>query len=250
MLGLDHFIAEARTIGNVDFQVLLLLFLVFVEEFVVRVQTRFSLGLTCFRSHAHPLEFALQCLATLGGHFLFLLHALRFLLEPRRIVAFPGNSLSAVELENPTGHVIEEVSVVRHGDNCSFVLVEVLFEPVYGFGIEVVGGLVEEQNIGLLDEQTTQGDTAAFAPGEKLASLICRRTMEGGHGTIQAAVEIPGVGGVDDVLQFALARKQLVHLVCVFVVLGESEFLVDVFVFSQRVYYVLNALLHDFANGF
>ena len=139
---------------------------------------------------------------------------------------------------------------MRHGDNCSFVLVEVLFEPVYGFGIEVVGGLVEEQNVGLLDEQTTQGDTAAFAPGEKLASLICRRTMEGGHGTIQTAVEIPGVGGVDDVLQFALARKQLVHLVCVFVVLGESEFLVDVFVFSQRVYYVLNALLHNFANGF
>lgn len=82
MLGLDHFIAEARTIGNVDFQVLLLLFLVFVEEFVVRVQTGFTFGLTCLRCHAHPLEFSLQSLATLGSHFFFLLHALRLLLKP------------------------------------------------------------------------------------------------------------------------------------------------------------------------
>ena len=82
MLGFDHLVAETRTVGDVDFEVLFLLLLVFVEEFVVRVQTRLTFGLTCLRCHAHPLEFSLQSLATLGSHFFFLLHALRLLLKP------------------------------------------------------------------------------------------------------------------------------------------------------------------------
>ena len=37
------------------------------------------------------------------------------------------------------------------------------FEPVHGFGVEVVGRLVEEQQIGLLEQQFAQGDATPFS---------------------------------------------------------------------------------------
>ena len=50
-----------------------------------------------------------------------------------------------------------------NGDDRAFVLVQVLFQPVDTLGIEVVGGFVEEQDIGFLEQQAAEGDSTAFA---------------------------------------------------------------------------------------
>ena len=44
------------------------------------------------------------------------------LLEPRRVVALPRDAGAAVELEDPAGDVVEEVAVVRDGDDRAGVL--------------------------------------------------------------------------------------------------------------------------------
>ena len=113
----------------------------------------------------------------------------------------------------------------------------------------MVGGLVEEQHVGLLNEQTAQGDAATFTAGKELTGLICGRAMESCHGAVETAVEIPGIGGVDDVLQFTLAGEKLVHLVGIFVVFGKGELLIDLFVLGQGFYDMLHAFLYDFAHG-
>ena len=52
------------------------------------------------------------------------------------------------------------------GDDRALVLLEVLLEPGDGLGVEVVGGLVEEQEIGALQEHAAQGDAALLAAGQ------------------------------------------------------------------------------------
>ena len=46
--------------------------------------------------------------------------------------------------------MIEEVTVVGDGDDGALVLLQVALQPLDAFGIEVVGGLVEEQDVRLL----------------------------------------------------------------------------------------------------
>ena len=241
---LDDLVAQSRPVGDEDFELFLALLLLLVEQFVVAVQTRLALCLTCLGRHAHPFQLAFQRLAALACHLLFLLHALRLLLEPRGVVALPGNAFASVEFENPACHVVEEVAVVRHGDDRAFVLCQVLFEPVNAFGIQMVGRLVEQQHVGLLQEQAAESYATAFATAQLANRLVGRRTAKGIHSPFQLAVEVPGVGAVDDVLQLALPSEELVHLVLVLVVLGQAELLVYLFVFLQGVHDVLYAFLH------
>ena len=56
----------------------------------------------------------------------------------------PGNALTAIQLEYPTRHIIEEVTVVRNGNDSTLVLVQVLFQPVDTLSIQMVGRLIEE----------------------------------------------------------------------------------------------------------
>ena len=150
--------------------------------------------------HVYPLQLAFERLATLRGLFLFLSQALRLLFEPRGVVALPGDALATIELEDPLGDIVEEVAVVGDGDDGALVLLEMLFEPVDTLGVEVVGGLVEQQHVGLLQQQAAQGHTTALTARKCLDAPIARRAVQSGHGAIELGVHIPGVGGVDHVL--------------------------------------------------
>ena len=127
--------------------------MVLVEEAVVGRKARLAFGLSSLWRHSHPFKFALESLAALACLFLLLSHSLGLLVEPRRVVSFPGDTLAAVEFENPAGDMVEEVTVVSDGNHSAFVLLEVLLEPVDRLGIEVVGRLVEEEHIRLLEQE-------------------------------------------------------------------------------------------------
>ena len=85
----------------------------------------------------------MQCFLSLGFGFFFAAQALLLLFEPRAVVSFPRNALTAIELENPAGDVVEEVTIVRDCDDCARITVQVMLEPRYRFSIEMVCGLVE-----------------------------------------------------------------------------------------------------------
>jgi GTP-binding protein LepA len=57
---------------------------------------------------------------------------------------------------------------VCYGNYRSFVLLQVLFQPVNAFCIQVVGRLVEQQDVRFLQQQTAQSHTAAFTCKKKL----------------------------------------------------------------------------------
>ena len=70
---------------------------------------------------------------------------------------------AAIELENPAGDVVEEVAIVGDGDDRARVVLEEALEPGDRFGVEMVGRLVEQQQVGRLQQQPAQRDAAALA---------------------------------------------------------------------------------------
>ena len=120
--------------------------------------------------------------------------ALLLLLQPGGVVALPGDPLAAVELQDPAGDVVEEVAVVGDGDHGAGVVGEEVLQPGDRLGVEVVGGLVEQQQVRALEEQPAERHPAALAARERGHLGVRRRQAQGVHGDLQRAVELPGVG--------------------------------------------------------
>ncbi len=99
------------------------------------------------------------------------------------------------------------------GDDRAGVTLQVLFQPGDRLGVEVVGRLVEQQDIGLLQQEAHQGHAPPLAAGEHRDRRVARRAAQRVHRQFQAAVEVPGVHVIEFVLQLALVFDELVHLV-------------------------------------
>jgi hypothetical protein len=75
------------------------------------------------------------------------LEALFLLFQPGRIISFPGDAVAAVEFENPAGDVVEKVSIVGNRDHGAGKVLQESFQPGHRFGVEVVGGFVQDQHV-------------------------------------------------------------------------------------------------------
>ena len=242
--GLDHLVSQTGTVRDEDFQFLFLFFHILIQQFVVRVQTGLSFCLTGFGSHAHPIQLAFQGLAAFACHFLFHLHTFGLLFQPAGVISLPGNSFATVQFQNPSGYVVQEVTVVGYGNHRTFILLQMLFQPVDTFRVQVVGRLVQQQDIRLLQQQAAQGHTAALTSREVLHRLVFGRTAQRIHGAFQLAVQIPCVRSVNDVLQLCLTGKERIHLFRILIVFGKPELIVYFFVFRQCVHDALHSFHH------
>ena len=211
-LDLDDQVAQPRSGRDVDLVGLVALLELLGGELIVAGQARFALGLTCLRIGAHPLEFARECFAQCVALAFLERQPLFLLFEPGGIVALPGNSMAAIELEDPLGDVIEEVPVVGHGDHGARIFLEVALEPRYRLGIQMIGGLIEQQHVRLRQQQPAQRH-ATLLTTRKLRDIgVPRRQAQRVGSDLELAAELPAVRGVDRVLQFRLFFEQLVHL--------------------------------------
>jgi hypothetical protein len=168
------------------------------------------------------------------------------LLQPGGVVALPGDAVTAVQLQNPAGDVVQEIAIVGDGDDRAAVLLQVPFQPGHGLGIQVVGRLVQQQDVGRLEQQPAQGHPPPLAAGEDGDRGVRRRAAQGVHGQLQAAVQVPGVEVVQLILQFALALDEPVHLLGR-QLLGKAG--VDLVVLAQGIDDLLHAFLNDLADG-
>ena len=74
---------------------------------------------------------------------------------------------AAIELENPAGDVVEEVAIVRDRDDGARVVLEEPLEPRDRLGVEVVGRLVEQQQVGRLQQQPAERHAAPLAARQR-----------------------------------------------------------------------------------
>ena len=108
----------------------------------------------------------------------------------------------------------------------------------------MVGGLVEQQQVGLLKQQPAQRDAAALAARELGDVGVARRAAQRVHRDLDLGVQIPGVGRVDLFLKLALLRDQRVHFV---VAHGLGEFRADLLELVEQVLGRAHAV-HDVAE--
>ena len=154
------------------------------SHLLVARQAGLALGLAALRVLAHPVEFVAQ--SALELLVLLALDAEPFglLLQVGRVVALVGVGPPAVELEDPLGDVVQEVPVVGDGEDRARVLGQVLLQPLHALGVEMVGRLVEQQQVGLLRaaactarpgaaRRRTGASTGSSPGGHRSASIAC-----------------------------------------------------------------------------
>ena len=138
------------------------------------------------------------------------------LLEDHVVVAAGvGDDGLVVDVGGVGADVVEEVPVVRDGDDGAVVAIEEVLEPVDGLEVEVVGGLVEEQRFGVAEEGLGEEDADLLA-ALQLGHLALVELV----GDVEALQEDGGVGlgfvavfVADDAFEFAEAGAVFVgHL--------------------------------------
>ena len=153
-----------------------------LDQLVERLDARLGLGLARLGALPDPLELVADRLLAALVLALFLLEALGLLLEIGRIIALVDEVFAAIELEDPVDDIVEEVAVVGDEDDVAGIVDEMLFEPLDALGVEMVGRLVEQQDVGLLraaagsarrgaSRRPTGWSTAASPGGQRSASI-------------------------------------------------------------------------------
>ncbi len=167
------------------------------DQLLVARQARLGLRAFALGVRAHPFELGGDRALAALVRARFLGQARLLLLEPARVVALVGDAPAAVELEDPAGDVVQEVAVVGDRDDRALVLGQVLLEPRDRLRVEVVGGLVEQQQVGRAQQQPAQRHAAALAAGEGADVGVGRRQAQRVHRVFELRVQVPRVGGFD-----------------------------------------------------
>ena len=211
--GLEDLGAEARACRDMDLRevdgadVLGLCL-----HLLVGSKTCLALGLSGLRAGAHPLELALHLLGALRVLLAFHLEAGCLRLEVGRVVALVGIERATVDLADPLGDIVQEVAVMRDGEDCSWIVLEVLLEPEDRLGIEVVCRLVEKQQVRYLEKEPAEGDTPPLAAGEMRDRLVWIGALEGIHSLRELAFEVPAIRRVDLVLEASHLGHQRIEV--------------------------------------
>ena len=99
-----------------------------------------------------------------------------------------------------------------HRDDGARIHLQRPLQPGDRLGIEVVGRLVQEEQVGLGQEQPAQGHPPSLPPRERADVGVTGREPERVHGDLEGAVELPGAGGVDLGLEVGLLGQQRVNV--------------------------------------
>jgi hypothetical protein len=185
----------------------------FLQQFLVALIARLGFCLPGARARRNPFALAIER-APVGLVLAALLHEpFLLLLEPGGVIALVGNAAPAVELEDPAGHMIEEVAIMGDDEDRARIFVQVAFEPGDRLRIEVVGGLVEQQKLGLLQEEPAERDPPPLAARELGNVGIVGRAAQRVHRQVDLGIEIPQPLGLDLVLQLGHLVRGLVGIV-------------------------------------
>ena len=118
------------------------------------------------RAAAHPLQLsAIQGppLAFCGKrHFL----TRRPILQIYFVVSLVAIQLATGQLQNDIGDPIQKIAIVRHHKNRAAKLFEISFQPLDGITVDMVGRLVQDENIAGIGENTRHGDPFPLAAGQ------------------------------------------------------------------------------------
>ena len=161
---------------------------------------------------ADPVELVLDRLLATVLLALLLTQPLGLGLEETRVIGIVGIITAAIELEHPGHDIVEEVAIVGDEDDVAGIIDQMAFEPRDAFGVEMVGRLVEQQDVGLFEQQLGQRDAATLAARERVDRTVAGRAAQCFHRDLELVVERPAVDRVDLLLKHAHLFEELVEI--------------------------------------
>ena len=129
------------------------------------------------------------------------------------------------------------------GDHGAGVALQKLLQPVHRFGVQVVGGLVQQQHIGLGQQQAAQGHAALFTAGEHADIGLPWRQAQRVCGDLKLVLGVGARGG-NDGFELGLLGRQGVEVGVFFAVSG-----IDLFESRLGGHDLAHARFHAFAHG-
>ena len=133
---------------------------------------------------------------------------LRFCSSQDGVVALERIAAAALDLQDPAGDVVQEVAVVGDDHDRAGIVVQRVLQPGDAFGVQMVGRLVQQQQVGLFQQQPAQRDAPPLAAGQRGDGGVGRRAAQRVQRDVDAAIQVPAVLGVDLLLQVGLFRQQ------------------------------------------
>ena len=90
-----------------------------------------------------------------------------------RIVAWEvfDDTLS-LEDEQVVNDLVHEITVVAHHDDAAWEVLQVFLQDLQRLDVEVVGGFVEDKEIGVAHQHRTEIEFAAFASAELIHIVV------------------------------------------------------------------------------
>ena len=134
---------------------------------------------------------------------------------------------------------------MRHRDHRAGKPPQELLEPLDALCVEVIGGLVEQQDVGLGEQQPAQRDATLLAARERGDLGVPRRQAQRVGGDLHLQVRAVGVNGVDDRFELRLLGGELVEIG-----IGLRVRRVDLLEALLRRKRFSETLFHRFAHGF
>jgi hypothetical protein len=158
------------------------------------------------------------------------------------VVAVVVEEAAPHQLGGGGDHAVEHRAVVAHQDDGAGVGFQRVFEPVDALDVEVVGRLVEQQDVGLLEEEARQGRPHAPAArkGAEGAVQLVGVEAEAGEGGLGAGADaMVGFLGVERLLDAMQLAQKL--LVAVALVVGLRQLFADSFLLFLQGQHVLES---------
>ena len=115
---------------------------------------------------------------------LFLVAAL-LLLHIEAVVAGVELGPAVLQLHHPLDHLVQEPAVVGDGEDGALEAAQVVLQPLGGPEVQVVGGLIQQEDVGVL-----QNEAAQVHPGLLPAGEVGKGPRPHGGGDVQAVADL------------------------------------------------------------
>ena len=151
--------------------------------------------------------------------------------------------MTIIKLQDPACNVVQEVSVVRDGNDSALIIVEMSFQPRDTLCVKVVCRLIQKKDIWLLQKETDKSNTSTFTTRDNVYRCIRMRTAQGVHCHFQLRINVPRTQSINLLLQLCLLFEKLIEIG-----IGITELLADRVIILQQLNSLVSPFLNDLAN--
>ena len=147
-------------------------------QIIERINPTFTLGCTRFGHLSHPFQLppkGIAILLSLTGLNLF---AHRLLLYKIAVIPLIRIQNAPVQLQYFIANTIQKITIVRHQQQCQIFITQILLQPLNHIQIQVVGRLIQNQQIGHINQNPRQSHTLLLSATQHTHRLGHIRFMD------------------------------------------------------------------------